>query len=42
MEIMNTLLTDLTVISGVAAAITTLFTLLFRLVWRRGKTLQEP
>ncbi len=39
---MNTLMTDLTVISGVAAAITALFTLAFRLVWRHGKGLREP
>jgi hypothetical protein len=39
---MNTLLTDLTWISGVAATITALFTLLFRVVWRRGKGLREP
>ncbi len=39
---MNTLLTDLTVISGVAATITALFTLLFRFAWRRGKGLRQP
>ena len=42
MEIMNTFLAELTVMSGVAAAITVLFTVLFRLVWRHGKGLREP
>jgi hypothetical protein len=39
---MNPLLTDVGMVSAAAVAVTVTYVLLARLIWRRGKGLEEP
>jgi hypothetical protein len=39
---MSPLLSDVGIMSAAAAALTVTFVLLARLIWRRGKGLEEP
>jgi hypothetical protein len=39
---MSPLLSDVTILSAAATAVTVTYVLLARLIWRRGKGLEEP
>jgi hypothetical protein len=39
---MSPLLTDVSIVSAAAAAVIVTYVLLGRLIWRRGKGLEEP
>jgi hypothetical protein len=39
---MNPLLSDVGVLSAAAGVVTVMYVLLIRLIWRRGKRLEEP